>query len=123
MIRPVVPNQSALLGRSIARERLLDTLILTTLPLIIGGLITICLALAVEGFPQFTTRSLWVVAWLSLANTSVGYLFYNHALRDLTALDLTPIFTAFISWILPGERLGLLQGLGLIVMIVGVIMV
>ena len=27
MIRPVVPNQSALLGRSIARERLLDTLI------------------------------------------------------------------------------------------------
>jgi len=119
----------SLLGRSIARERSLDTLVLTTVPLIIGGLITICIALVIEGFPQFTTRSLWVVAWLALVNTSVGYLLYNHALRELTALELnmvmnlTPLFTAFISWILLGERLSQLQGLGLIVMIVGVILV
>ncbi len=119
----------SLLGRSIARERSLDTLVLTTVPLIIGGLITICIALVVEGIPQFTTRSLWVVAWLALVNTSLGYLLYNHALRELTALEmnmvmnLTPVFTAFISWILLRERLGLLQGLGLIVMIVGVILV
>jgi len=38
-------------------------------------------------------------------------------------MNLTPLFTAFISWILLGERLGLLQGLGLIVMILGVILV
>ena len=69
------------------------------------------------------------MAWLALVNTSVGYLLYNHALRELTALEmnmvmnLTPLFTAFISWILLGERLGLLQGLGLIVMIAGVILV
>ncbi len=119
----------SLLGRSIARERSLDTLVLTTVPLIIGGLSTICIALVVEGIPQFTIRSLWVVAWLALVNTSLGYLLYNHALRELTALEmnmvmnLTPLFTAFISWILLGERLGLLQGLGLIVMIVGVILV
>jgi len=68
-------------------------------------------------------------AWLALINTSLGYLLYNHALRELTALEmnmvmnLTPVFTAFISWILLRERLGLLQGLGLIVMIVGVILV
>jgi drug/metabolite transporter (DMT)-like permease len=119
----------SLLGRKIARERSLDTLVLTTLPLIIGGLITICLALIVEGIPQFTTRSLWVVIWLALVNTSLGYLLYNHALRELTALEmnmvmnLTPLFTAFISWILLGERLDLLQGIGLIVMIAGVILV
>jgi len=119
----------SLLGRGIARERSLDTLVLTTLPLIIGGLITICIALVVEGIPQFTTRSLWVVLWLSLVNTSLGYLLYNHALRELTALELnmvmnlTPLFTAFISWILLGERLHLLQGIGLMVMIAGVILV
>ena len=119
----------SLLGRSIARERSLDTLVLTTVPLIIGGLITMSIALVVEGIPQFTTRSLWVVAWLALINTSLGYLLYNHALRELTALEmnmvmnLTPVFTAFISWILLRERLGLLQGLGLIVMIAGVILV
>ncbi|MCD6425982.1 MAG: EamA family transporter [Anaerolineales bacterium] len=119
----------SLLGRGIARERSLDTLVLTTLPLIIGGLITICIALVVEGIPQFTTRSLWVVLWLALVNTSLGYLLYNHALRELTALEmnmvmnLTPLFTAFISWIMLGERLGLWQGIGLVVMIVGVFLV
>jgi len=119
----------SLLGRGIARERSLDTLVLTTVPLIIGGLITICIALVVEGIPQFTTRSLWVVFWLALINTSLGYFLYNHALRDLTALEmnmvmnLTPLFTAFISWILLGERLALLQGLGLMVMLVGVVLV
>jgi drug/metabolite transporter (DMT)-like permease len=38
-------------------------------------------------------------------------------------MNLTPLFTAFISWILLGERLDLLQGIGLIVMIAGVILV
>ena len=119
----------SLLGRGIARERSLDTLVLTTTPLIIGGLTTICLALIVEGIPQFTTRSLWVVIWLALVNTSFGYLLYNHALRELTALEmnmlmnLTPLFTALISWIMLGERLGLWQGIGLVIMIVGVFLV
>ncbi len=119
----------SLLGRGIARERSLDTLVLTTVPLIIGGVVTMGLALVIEGIPQFTVRSLWVVAWLALVNTSLGYYLYNHALRDLTALEmnmvmnLTPLFTAFISWILLGERLNLLQGSGLIVMIAGVILV
>jgi len=119
----------SLLGRGIARERSLDTLVLTTVPLIIGGLITMCIALVVEGIPQFTIRSLWVVAWLALVNTSLGYLLYNYALRELTALEmnmvmnLTPLFTAFVSWILLAERLTLLQGAGLMVMILGVILV
>ena len=119
----------SLLGRSIARERSMDTLVLTTIPLIIGGLTTICLALIVEGIPYFTTRSFWVVIWLALVNTSLGYFIYNHALRELTALEmnmvmnLTPIFTALISWIMLGERLGLWQGIGLVVMIVGVYLV
>lgn len=119
----------SLLGRGIARERSLDTLVLTTVPLIIGGLITMCIALVVEGIPQFTTRSIWIVAWLALVNTSLGYLLYNYALRELTALEmnmvmnLTPLFTAFISWILLAERLTVLQGAGLMVMILGVILV
>jgi drug/metabolite transporter (DMT)-like permease len=119
----------SLLGRGIARERSLDTLVLTTLPLLIGGLVSVVLALAVEGFPKFTTRSIWVVAWLAFINTSLGYLLYNHALRDLTALEmnivmnLTPIFTAMFSWLLMGEGLEVYQGIGILVMIVGVVLV
>lgn len=119
----------SLLGRGIAREKSLDTLVLTTLPLIIGGLIAICLALVVEGIPHFTSRSVWVVLWLAVVNTALGYLLYNHSLQELTALEmnmvmnLSPLFTALLSWILLGDRLGLFQGLGMVVMIAGVIMV
>jgi len=119
----------SLLGRGIARERSLDTLALTTLPLLIGGLVSVFLALVVEGVQQFTPRAILVVLWLALVNTSLGYLLYNHALRDLTALEmnmvmnLTPLFTALFSWLLLDERLKIYQGIGMLVMITGVVLV
>jgi len=92
-------------------------------------LVSVFLALVVEGVPQFTPRAILVVLWLALVNTSLGYLLYNHALRDLTALEmnmvmnLTPLFTALFSWLLLGERLKTYQGIGMLVMIVGVVLV
>jgi drug/metabolite transporter (DMT)-like permease len=118
-----------LMGRSIARERRLDTLTLTTLPLVIGGMLTMLIALFVEGVPQFNERSILVVLWLAVVNTSLGYLLYNHSLRELTALEmnmimnLTPFFTALLSWFFLGEKLGIIQILGMVIMIVGVILV
>jgi drug/metabolite transporter (DMT)-like permease len=119
----------SLVGRGIAREASLDTLTLTTLPLIIGGLITSIIALAVEGVPRFTPSGILVVAILALVNTALGYLLYNHSLRVLTALEInmvmntTPIFTAILSWIILDERIVLIEGIGMLVMIVGVILV
>jgi len=118
-----------LLGRGIARERKLDTLTLTTLPLAIGGLLTMLIALFVEGVPQFTGRSLMIVLWLAVVNTALGYMLYNHSLRELTALEinmimnLSPLFTALMSWFVLGERLGLIQILGMVIMVLGVILV
>lgn len=119
----------SLVGRGIARERSLSTLVLTILPLIIGGLTTMLLALAVEGIPHFTPRSLLAVIWLAVINTAFGYLIYNHSLRELTALEmnmvmnLSPVFTAFLSWFLLSEILSLPQGIGMVVMIFGVYLV
>jgi drug/metabolite transporter (DMT)-like permease len=119
----------SLLGRGIARERKLDTLTLTTIPLAIGGLTTILLALLIEGIPDFTRTGLLVVAWLAVVNTAIGYWLYNHALRDLTALEmnmvmnLTPLFTALLSWVMLGEKLVMIQIIGMVVMILGVILV
>lgn len=118
-----------LLGRSLAREKILDTLTLTTLPLAIGGLLSTLIALFVEGVPQFSGRSLLVVLWLAVVNTALGYMLYNHSLRELTALEinmimnLSPLFTALLSWFMLGERLGPIQILGMVIMIVGVILV
>lgn len=119
----------SLLGRGIAREGLLDTLTLTALPLLIGGLVTLLIALAVEGLPKFSGNSLLIVGWLALVNTALGYWIYNHALRTLTALEmnmvmnLTPFFTAVLSWILLGESLSGIQYLGMIVIVGGVALV
>lgn len=116
----------SLLGRGIAREGSLDTLTLTALPLLIGGLISLLAALAVEGPPEFSRQSLLIVLWLALVNTAFGYWIYNHALRTLTALEmnvvmnLTPFFTALLSWIILDESLTGIQFLGMFVMIGGV---
>ena len=93
----------SLLGRSVARKRSLDTLRLTTLPLLIGGAFTLLLAFFLEGLPIMSQRSWLIIAWLALVNTALGYVLYNHALRELTALEmnialnLTPLFTALLS--------------------------
>jgi drug/metabolite transporter (DMT)-like permease len=118
-----------LLGRGIARDGKLDTLTLTALPLAIGGLLSMVLALIVEGIPQFSPKSIIIVLFLAVVNTTLGYLLYNHSLRELTALEmnmilnLSPIFTAILSWVLLGETLGTIQILGMMVVIVGVIFV
>lgn len=119
----------SLLGRGIARDGKLDTLTLTALPLAIGGILSMLLALIVEGIPQFTPKSIIIVLFLAVVNTSLGYLLYNHSLRELTALEmnmvlnLSPIFTALLSWVILGETLSMIQILGMMVVIVGVIFV
>jgi drug/metabolite transporter (DMT)-like permease len=119
----------SLLGRSVARERSLDTLRLTTLPLLLGGAFTLFLAFILEGLPVMTANSWLIVAWLALINTALGYVLYNHALRELTALEmnialnLTPLFTALLSWQILGERLFPIQIAGMLIVILGVLLV
>lgn len=119
----------SLLGRGIARDKQLDTLRLTTLPLLIGGGVSLLLAFVVEGLPLITWRGFLIVSWLAIINTAGGYLLYNHALQELTALEmnmvmnLSPLFTALLGWILLGETLSLIQIIGMLVVIGGVILV
>ena len=119
----------SLLGRGIARERSLDTLTLTALPLLIGGLLTLGIALLVEGFPVFDRRSTWIIVWLALINTAFGYWIYNRALEVLSALEmnmimnLSPFFTAVLSWVILGEKLAGIQYLGMLILIAGVVFV
>ena len=119
----------SLLGRGIAREKQLDTLRLTTLPLLIGGGVSILLAFIVEGMPQFSWQGLLIVFWLAIINTALGYLLYNHSLQELTALEmnmvmtLTPLFTALLGWLFLSETLSWMQIIGMLVVIGGVILV
>jgi drug/metabolite transporter (DMT)-like permease len=118
-----------LLSRVAARERQVDTLTLTALPLAIGGGLLLAIAIPMEGIPSASPRTWGLVLLLAAINTALGYVLYNHALQSLQAfemnvlLNLTPIWTALLGWILLGEILAIRQWAGIFIVIVGVMLV
>ena len=118
-----------MLGREIARERQVNTLSLTAIPLAFGGSILLLLAFVIEGFPEFSVAGWLLVLWLAIINTACFYTLYNHALRTLAAfemsviLSLSPLVTAFWAWLLLGERLATIQLIGIVILILGVALV
>jgi len=99
------------LGRDVARAQKVDTLSLTAIPLALGGRCLLLVALPLEGLPHASPVTWGLVLWLAAVNTALGYILYNHALQVLTA------------WFLLGERLSLLQWIGMVIVIVGVALV
>ncbi len=118
-----------ILGRAVARDALVNTLVLTTVPLGIGGTLLTAAGLAVEPMPLFTVESVGILAWLAVVNSAFAYLVYNHALQTLTALEMNVMFnmitplTAIMSVLVLAEPLYDWQVLGIALTTVGVIMV
>jgi drug/metabolite transporter (DMT)-like permease len=114
------------LSREVARERQVSTLLLTALPLAIGGACLLVIGLPLEGLPHMTLTAWGLVLWLAVVNTAVAYVLYNHALRVLTALEMnillnaTPLVTALWAWFLLAERLTWIEGAGMLVAVTGI---
>ena len=119
----------AILGREVARDQQVDTLVLTALPLAFGGGLALLVGVLLEGLPRFSTTSVLVVLWLALINTACAYLLYNHSLQVLTAYEsnlltnLGPLITAPMAWVVLGEKLQAIQIAGIVTLIVGVVLV
>jgi drug/metabolite transporter (DMT)-like permease len=117
------------IGRQLARDQLVDTLTLTAIPLLLGGIFTMGTALIVEGVPVMTLSSWEIAAWLAIVNTAIGYMLYNSSLQTVTAmemsvvLNLSPLGTAFFAWLLLGEKLFPIQVIATLVVITGVTIV
>ncbi len=118
-----------ILGRDIARERKVDTLTLTAVPLALGSIILIPIALSIEGPPRFSVTGWGMLLGLAVVNTACAYGLYNHALRVLPAfelsalLNLTPLMTAAWAWLFLSESLSLVQIVGMVTVILGVLVV
>jgi drug/metabolite transporter (DMT)-like permease len=114
------------LGRDVARHGQVSTLVLTALPLAIGGASLLLVGLPLEGLPHMTATAWGLVLWLAVLNTAVAYVLYNHALKMLTALEmnvllnLTPLVTALWAWFLLAERLTWVEGAGMLVALIGI---
>ncbi|MDH5506342.1 MAG: DMT family transporter [Anaerolineae bacterium] len=118
-----------ILGRGLAREKRTNTILLTGIPLGIGGGILLLFAIPFEGWPVFDQKALLIILWLAIINTAIAYTLYNHALKTITALEmnvflnLSPLGTAALAWLFLQESLTLHQILGIAIVIIGVSLV
>jgi len=118
-----------ILGREIARDKQIDTLSLTAIPLGFGGGVLLLVAFLLEGLPSPTPIAWGLVLWLATVNTAAGYALYNHSLQILTALEmniilnLAPLGTAVLAWLFLGETLASIQVVGMATVIIGVLLV
>ena len=75
---------------------------------------------------DISIRSLWALAFLVLFATVSGFLCYNYALTKVTAtkaavfINGIPVITVISAWFLLGETLTIIQGLGGIIVLLGV---
>lgn len=114
-----------ILVRRVARDRSMDNITLTSIPLGIGGGILLVLALLIEGLPHMPLSAWGIIMGLAVVNTLIAYLLYNHSLQHLTAvqvnvmLNLSPIGTALIAWGALGERITPFQMAAMFLIIAG----
>lgn len=117
---------NGLVGRSIAREEVVDSLTMSALPMGIGGL-TILFISPRHAFPPISTWG--ILFWLIVPGSMIAFLLWNHARQKLQAfemsitLNLMPIGTALISPWLIGETIPGRAWAGMLVTMVGVLLV
>ena len=119
----------ALISRAVAAHNQIDTLILTALPLALGGGLMLAIAIHFEGIPRVSCRTWGIIFILAAMNTALGYLLYFNAIKFLQTfemnmiLNLTPIWTAILGWLLLGEVLISKEWAGIVVVIVGMLLI
>ena len=119
----------SLLGRLMARSQQVPSLVQTAIPFIVGGGLLLVIALGVEGVPVISPKGYLILAWMVVFNSIIGYVLYNQALRQLSAVEvsvmlkLMPFFTALSAWLVLGERITPLQLVAMLVVMGGTLLV
>lgn len=126
LIGVLVLTFNGLIGRSLAREKVVDPLTLSAVPMGIGGF-TILLISPLHTFPP---RSTWgIMLWLIVPSSMIAFLIWNHARQKLKAFEMSitvnlmPIGTALIAPLLIGETISGRAWAGMLVTLVGVLLV
>lgn len=120
---------SAVLGRHVNLNLHLSPLIVTVASMGIGALLLLATGLLLQGLPPLTWKSWAIIIWLAAVNTAFAFTLWNHTLRTLSAMEssiinnLMMIQIPLLAILFLDERLGLRQGIGLALALVGVLAV
>jgi drug/metabolite transporter (DMT)-like permease len=95
----------------------------------VGTLILLVATYFVEGIKAIPLQGWLIVFWLGLVNTAMAFLLWNYALKRLKAFETSVIQNtmlvqiALLSWVFLGDKIGLLQVVAIILVLIGVIIV
>jgi drug/metabolite transporter (DMT)-like permease len=115
--------------RKIQRANTFGSFKLTTVTMGIGTAGLVILAAIFDGPRPISLNALTIILWLSVANTALAFLLWNHVLRTIRAYELSVIQNsmlvqiAVLAWIFLGELLTYVMIFGVILVIVGVVLV
>jgi drug/metabolite transporter (DMT)-like permease len=115
--------------RRIQRVDSFGSLRLTTVTMGIGTAGLVLLAAIFDGPRPISFDGLMIILWLSVVNTALAFLLWNHALRSIHACELSVIQNsmmvqiALLAWIFLDELLTYVMVVGIVLVIVGILMV
>jgi drug/metabolite transporter (DMT)-like permease len=115
--------------RRIQRVDSFGSLRLTTVTMGIGTAGLVLLAAVIDGLKPISVNGFVIILWLSVVNTALAFLLWNHALRFIHAYELSVIQNsmlvqiALLAWIFLDEFLTYAMVLGVVLVIIGVILV
>jgi drug/metabolite transporter (DMT)-like permease len=120
---------AAIVGRNVGRSRSISPLLVTAVSMGVGSVVLISGGLLLEGVPAVSPRNWMIIVWLSVVNTSLAFVVWNYTLRTLTAVEsniITNVMVpeiAVLAWWFLGERLSLLDVVGLSLVVLGTVLV
>ncbi len=120
---------SSLLGRAVNRRGHLSPLVVTTASMGVGAALLLGVGLASQGLPQLGLLEWGIVIWLAIVNTALAFTLWNRTLCVLSAMESSLINTAMmveipvLAALFLGERLGLMEFIGLSIAAAGIVLV
>jgi len=120
---------SNLLQRKILRDGKTAALDATLIPMALGSLVLLAIAVAVEPWPTFTPQTVLLLLILGVVNTAFAFTIWHHAMRTLNALHAGVIASAQIievgifAWLILDEELTADRIIGSLVVLGGILIV
>jgi drug/metabolite transporter (DMT)-like permease len=115
-----------LIARSLTRSGRIDAVSLSAFPMGFGSIFLIAFSWP---FPTLSWRIIGILVWLTLINSAIAFVIWNHALKYMQAFEISitanlmPIGTALLAPIILGEPVSRMAWLGMIISLIGVVLV
>ncbi len=120
---------SSVLGRRVNHHSGLPPMLVTTVSMGIGSVFLLGGGVVAQGLGKLALQHWLIIGWLAVVNTALAFTLWNHTLRTLTAVESSVINNtmlpqiALLAWLFLDEPLTLRQGLGIVLVAGGALLV